>query len=108
QAEFRIMPLQHFETRLAYRLLDVQTDYREGRLQKPLAAKHRGFLNMAYNLHSGWSFDYTLNVVGKKRLPSTSVNPTTYQPATLSHVYVNMNNQCSKSFAIWTNFSIYR
>lgn len=107
QAEFRIMPLQHFETRLAYRLLDVQTDYREGRLQKPLAAKHRGFLNMAYNLHSGWSFDYTLNVVGKKRLPSTAENPTTYQLATYSDAYVTMNAQISKSFGIEKNFTIY-
>src|SRR5690606_11318619 len=45
QAEFRFMPIQHFETRMAYRLLDVQTDYQNGRQQKPLTAKHRGLVN---------------------------------------------------------------
>ncbi len=107
QAEFRFMPAQHFEARMAYRLLDVQTDYREGRLQKPLTAKHRGFVNMAYNLHSGWSFDYTLNVVGKKRLPSTLDNPVAYQLAAYSDAYVTMNAQISKSFGADKNFTLY-
>lgn len=108
QAEFRFMPAQHFETRMAYRLLDVQTDYVDnGRLQKPLTAKHRGFINMAYNLHSRWSFDYTLNVVGKKRLPSTAGNPVDYQLAAYSDAYVTMNAQISKSFGADKNFTIY-
>ncbi|NGM64740.1 TonB-dependent receptor domain-containing protein [Sphingobacterium sp. SGR-19] len=108
QAEFRFMPMQHFETRMAYRLLDVQTDYIDrGRLQKPLTAKHRGFINMAYNLHSGWSFDYTLNVVGKKRLPSTVDNPVDYQLAAYSDSYVTMNAQISKSFGADKNFTVY-
>ncbi|PRD54385.1 TonB-dependent receptor domain-containing protein [Sphingobacterium gobiense] len=107
QAEFRFMPAQHFETKMAYRLLDVQTDYRNGRLQKPLTAKHRGFVNMAYNLHSGWSFDYTLNMVGKKRLPSTVDNPIEYQLAAYSDAYVTMNAQISKSFGADKNFTVY-
>ncbi|PRD46173.1 TonB-dependent receptor domain-containing protein [Sphingobacterium haloxyli] len=107
QAEFRFMPAQHFETKMAYRLLDVQTDYRNGRLQKPLTAKHRGFVNMAYNLHSGWSFDYTLNMVGKKRLPSTVDNPIEYQLGAYSDAYVTMNAQISKSFGAEKNFTIY-
>lgn len=107
QAEFRFMPAPHFETKMAYRLLEVQTDYNNGRLQKPLTAKHRGFLNMAYNLHSGWSFDYTLNVVGKKRLPSTVDNPVEYQLAAYSDAYVTMNAQVSKSFGVDKNFTIY-
>ena len=107
QAEFRFMPAPHFETRMAYRLLDVQTDYNDGRLQKPLTAKHRGFVNMAYNLHSGWSFDYTLNVVGQKRLPSTVDNPIEYQLADYSDAYVTMNAQVSKSFGTNKNFTVY-
>lgn len=107
QAEFRFMPAQHFETRMAYRLLDVQTDYEEGRLQKPLTAKHRGFINMAYNLHSGWSFDYTLNAVGKKRLPSTVDNEAPYQLAAYSDAYVTMNAQVSRSFGADKNFTVY-
>ena len=107
QAEFRFMPAPHFETRMAYRMLDVKTDYNAGRLQKPLTAKHRGFINLAYNLHSGWSFDYTFNTVGAKRLPSTSANPTAYQLDTYSDAYITMNTQVSKSFGQSKNFTIY-
>lgn len=107
QAEWRFMPAQHFEARLAYRLLDVQTDYQAGRLSKPLVAKHRGFMNLAYNTHSGWSFDYTLNVVGPKRLPSTAANPAEFQLAARSKSYATMNAQVSKTIGKNKNFDIY-
>lgn len=107
QAEFRFMPAPHFEARMAYRLLDVQTDYKSGKLQKPLTAKHRGFINLAYNLHSGWSFDYTFNTVGSKRIPSTLSNPDQFQLAANSDAYITMNAQISKSFGVNKNFTIY-
>ncbi len=107
QADFRFMPLPHFETKFAYRLLDVQTDYQSGRLQKPLTAKHRGFMNLAYSLHSGWSFDYTLNAVGRKRLPSTVENPAAYQLQAFSESYITMNAQVSKSFGKDNNITVY-
>lgn len=107
QAEFRFMPAPHFEARMAYRLLDVETDYANGRLQKPLTAKHRGFMNLAYFLHSGWSFDYTLNTVGQKRLPSTASNPTQYQLPEYSKSYVTMNAQITKTLGKNKNFDIY-
>lgn len=107
QAEFRFMPAKHFEARFAYRLLDVQTDYTEGRLAKPLLAKHRGFMNLGYNTHGGWHFDYTLNVVGQKRLPNTSANPVEYQLAAQSPAYVTMNAQVSKTFGKNKNFDVY-
>ncbi|MHC8948100.1 TonB-dependent receptor domain-containing protein [Sphingobacterium hungaricum] len=107
QAEFRFMPAQHFEARMAYRLLDVKTDFESGQLSKPMIAKHRGFTNLAYNLHSGWSFDYTLNIVGEKRLPSTASNPQAYQLSEYSKPYVTMNAQVSKTFGKNKNFDVY-
>ncbi|HAL52155.1 MAG TPA: TonB-dependent receptor, partial [Sphingobacterium sp.] len=107
QTEFRFMPAPHFETRLAYRLLDVQTDFQSGRKTKPLLAKHRGFVNLAYNHHSGWSVDYTLNVVGQKRIPSTAENPVEYQMPTASKAYATMNAQISKTFGKEKNFTVY-
>jgi outer membrane receptor for ferrienterochelin and colicin/copper chaperone CopZ len=107
QAEFRFMPAQHFEARMAYRLLDVETDYASGRFQKPLTAKHRGFANFAYFLHSGWHFDYTFNAVGKKRLPSTADNPAPYQLPEQSQAYVTMNAQITRTFGKNKNFDIY-
>lgn len=107
QAELRFNPLPRLETRLAYRLLDVQTDFESGRNSKPLLAKHRGFTNLAYSLPSGWSFDYTLNIVGDKRIPSTIENPIAYQVPTKSNAYVTMNAQVSKDFGKHKNFTIY-
>ena len=107
QAELRFMPAPRFETRMAYRLLDVQTDYGDQRLSKPLLAKHRGFMNLAYALESGWNFDYTLNIVGQKRLPSTAANPVPYQLEEYSPAYATMNAQISKTFGASKNFDIY-
>ncbi len=98
QAEFRFMPFPHFEARTAYRFFDVKTTYGGELLQRPLVARHRGFLNLGYNTHSGgWHFDYTLNIVGQKRLPSTATNPAQYQMMDYSKSYVTMNAQISKT-----------
>ncbi|HWK58029.1 MAG TPA: TonB-dependent receptor plug domain-containing protein [Parapedobacter sp.] len=98
QTEFRFMPLPHFETRLAYRFFDVKATYGEELLQKPLVARHRGFANLAYNTHSGgWHFDYTLNITGQKRLPSTAANPVEYRMSDYSKAYITMNAQVSKT-----------
>lgn len=107
QVEFRFMPISHFEARTAYRYLDVKTDYANGRLQKPLTAKHRGFVNLAYTLDNGWSFDYTFNAVGKKRLPSTASNPVQYQLPEYAKSYVTMNAQITKTLGKDKNIDIY-
>ncbi len=99
QTEFRFMPFPHFEARTAYRFFDVKTTYGGELLQRPLVARHRGFLNLAYNTHSGgWHFDYTLNIVGQKRMPYTGSNPVEYQMIDYSKAYVTMNAQISKTF----------
>ena len=98
QTELRFMPLSHVEARMAYRFFDVKTMYSNELLQKPLVARHRGFLNLAYNTHSGgWHFDYTLNITGQKRLPSTAANPVDYQMPDYSKAYMTMNAQVSKT-----------
>ena len=108
QTELRFMPLSHFETRMAYRFFDVKTTYGNELLQKPLVARHRGFLNLAYNTHGGgWHFDYTLNVTGQKRLPSTAANPEQYRLPGYSKAYVTMNAQVSKTIGIGRPVDIY-
>lgn len=99
QTEFRFMPARHFEARMAYRFFDVKTTYKSELLERPLVARHRGFLNLAYRSHEGnWHIDYTLNIVGQKRLPSTQLNPEPYRMPTYSKTYATMNAQISKSF----------
>ncbi len=108
QTELRFMPAPHFEARMAYRFFDVKTTFGNTLLQRPLVARHRGFLNLGYNTHSGgWHFDYTMNVVGQKRLPATAANPTEYRLPDYSKAYVTMNAQVSKSFGKARPFDLY-
>lgn len=107
QTTLNFMPIRQLEARFAYRFLDVQTDYTSGRLQKPLTAKHRGFMNLAYTLPSGWSFDYTLNLTGEKRMPSTVENPVEYQVSAYSKSFATMNAQVTKSLGRNKNIAIY-
>jgi outer membrane receptor for ferrienterochelin and colicins len=64
-------------------------------LQKPLTALHRAFTNLAYEF-KGWKLDYTFNYNGRKRIPSTAMNPPVHQQASHSPAYVLMNAQVSK------------
>jgi len=96
QAELNIKPVEKFDVRLAYRFFDVKTTFSSQLLQKPLTARHRAFANLAYDL-KGWKFDYTVNYIGNKRIPSTKTNPESYRLKENSPSYVLMNAQVSKS-----------
>lgn len=96
QAELNITPVEKFDVRLAYRFFDVKTTFGDKLLQKPLTAQNRAFANLAYDIN-GWKFDYTVNYMGNKRIPSTSANPQNYQLSKTSPSYVLMNAQVSKT-----------
>ncbi|RYY45773.1 MAG: TonB-dependent receptor, partial [Chitinophagaceae bacterium] len=106
QTEINFMPVQKLDVRLAYRLFAVKTTYGNELLEKPFTARHRAFANLAYDL-SGWKLDYTLNLVGTKRLPSTSNNPDSYRLADYSPSYLTMNAQVSKSLGKKKLFDFY-
>ena len=88
--------LRRFDLRLAYRLLNVKTDYTEGLLGRPLIPRHRAFMNLAYETKTKWKFDYTVQWIGKQRLPDTSQNLPENQRKEYSDDYVLMNAQISK------------
>lgn len=103
QTQWDFTPFKNFDVRLAYKYYDVQADYLDGRREVPFMAKHRGFVNLAYatnkNKNEGfWSFDTTLNWVGKQRLPNTSTNPAEFQLPMYSESYAVLNAQISRNF----------
>lgn len=103
QTQWDFTPFRNFEVRLAYKYYDVQADYLNGRREVPFMAKHRGFVNLAYATNKNdkdgfWSFDTTLNLVGKQRLPDTSTNPAEFQLPTYSESYAVLNAQISRNF----------
>lgn len=84
QTEFNYNVFEHFDLRLAYKYYDVKTQYKSGKLVKPLTPSHRVFANVSYEtlVHedgSQWKFDATYNLLGKQRFSKTSDNPVPYQ-----------------------------
>lgn len=103
QTQWDLIPFKNFELRFAYKYYDVQADYLSGRRAVPFMAKHRGFVNAAYSTNKNdkggfWSFDTTLNIVGKQRLPDTSSNPLEFQLRAYSPSYAVLNAQISRNF----------
>jgi outer membrane receptor for ferrienterochelin and colicin len=97
--------IRRFDVRLAYRWLDVRTEYLEGLLEKPLIPRHRAFANLAYETKSKWKFDYTVQWIGEQRLPDTSQNFPQNQRGEYSDDYVLMNAQITKD--IGSKWSVY-
>ncbi len=96
QVDAEILP--RLDVRIAYRFNDVKTEYTGELLQKPLTARHRAFINLAYKTRRKWNFDFTLNRQGEKRIPSTESNPVKYQTDKTSQAYYLANTQISKKF----------
>lgn len=88
-----------FDVKIAYRYNYAASDYFKERLQRPLTSSHRAFINMAYTTKNDWAFDFTLNRIGSKRLPSTTESPANYQRPDRSPSFLLGNAQISKSFS---------
>lgn len=103
QVQWDAQPVRRFETRLAYKFYDTQTDYLSGSKELPFTARHRGFLNLAYSTLKtfegrDWSFDTTLQWVGKQRLPDTSTNPQEFQLPEYGKAHFLLSAQVSRNF----------
>lgn len=98
QAEINYQLIRKLDLRMAYRWLDVKTDYRGEMLESPLLAKHRAFVNLAYETNTKWKFDYTVQWLSRKRLPDTKLNPTDKQFGNYSPSYIQMSAQITKQF----------
>ncbi len=111
QTDFNYNLAKHFDLRFSYKFYDVYTDYKIGRLSKPLLAKNRVLANLSYQTHylnnkgSRWKFDLTWNWTGKQRLPNTSASPQEYQLAPYANPYSRFNFQVTKVFT--PQFEVY-
>ncbi len=110
QAEFNYDVLENAQLRLAYKYFDVQTDYRDGRLEKPLTPSHRIFANASAETtrkENGamWKFDTTYNWLGEQRFPSTLGNSPENRLPEFSPSVGTLNFQVTKVFS--PTFEIY-
>ena len=104
QVEFNYELAKHFNLRTAYKYYDIQTDYQYVTQERPLQAKHRFFGNLEYQTHitekgKQWKFDYTLNWLGKQRLPATISNSGLDSMPDFSPSFSLMNMQVTRIFS---------
>lgn len=105
QAEINYELVKKLDIRLAYRWLDVKTSYKNQLLEKPLIARHRAFVNMAYETYNEWKFDLTTQWISAKRLPNTILNPSNKQLSEYSPSYIQVAAQISKKIS--TKWEVY-
>ncbi len=102
---------KHLDLRLSYKYYNVVTDYKSGRLSKPLLADNRVLANISYQTHflndkgGRWKFDATWNWTGEQRLPNTSGNPEAYQLDSTVNPYNRLNFQATRVFS--KQFEVY-
>jgi len=104
QVEVNYGLLENIDVRVAYKYYDIEIDYSNGRLSKPLVPNHRFFANVGYETEkqlkgSQWKFDLTYNWIGEQRLPNTSSNPVQYQLGENAQSYSLLNAQITKVFS---------
>lgn len=105
QLQLDYSPVRKMDVRMAYRYHDVEATYNNVLKQKPLNSKHRAFINLAYTTRTKWSFDYTLQWTGSKRIPSTAGLPLEYQISESSPSFITMNLNLAKTLG--SGFEVY-
>ena len=110
QLELNYELAKNLNLRTAFKYFDISTDYKTGKLQKPLQPNNRFFVNISYETAtkdngSQWKLDLTFNNIGEQRLPDTATNPPQYQLPINSERYSLLNSQITKVFS--NKFEIY-
>ncbi|MBI1305605.1 MAG: hypothetical protein GC181_03205 [Bacteroidetes bacterium] len=104
QAQFDFTFLRRSDLRLAYRMFDVSTKYLEGRMERAMVARNRGFINFTQRTRSHWQFSSTIQMYGRQRLPGKDTSATAITNR-WSKEFVMVNLQISKE--ITSRFEAY-
>ncbi|MEQ9064357.1 MAG: TonB-dependent receptor [Vicingaceae bacterium] len=103
QVELNYELIKRLDLKLAYRFYDVKSELRQGLLDKALLARHKGFVNLAFETRKNkrfglWRFDVTTQLVGKQRIPITTTNPPVFQRDEYSSPYLLQSAQVTRVF----------
>lgn len=104
QVELNYDLKENLTTRIAYKYYDIQIDYNQGRLSKPLIPEHRFFANLSYETTakdngSQWKWHATYNYLGEQRLPNTASNSIPNQLENFANGYSLLNSQVTRVFS---------
>lgn len=86
----------------AWRVNDVKATYDGKLMQRPLMSKYKGLVTLSYATPlKKWQFDYTLQLNGGGRVPSTMDNSVENQRPDHFDPYQIMNAQVTRYFRKW-------
>ncbi len=102
QVELKFEPVNRLDVTTAIRFSDVKADINDEFQKVPYVNRYKGLVNLSYSTNMNiWQFDFTTQVNGDMRIPSTAGNPVEYQRREKSPAYAVMNAQITKRFKIW-------
>jgi outer membrane receptor for ferrienterochelin and colicin len=102
QVELKFEPISRFTATTAIRFSDVKADINDEFRTTPYVNRYKGLINLSYASNfNKWQFDFTSQLNGDMRIPSTDSNPSEYQRRKKSPSYVLLNAQVTKRFRIW-------
>lgn len=110
QVEFNYTPLNRLDLKTAYKYYNVKTQYKSGKLEKPLTPNQRIFSNISYETAPTskgglWKFDATFNWLSQQRFSSTMQSPEAYRLPQYSPSISTVNAQITKVFS--NQFELY-
>lgn len=110
QVEFNYTPLNRLDLKTAYKYYNVKTQYKSGKLEKPLTPNQRIFVNISYETAPTskgglWKFDTTFNWLSQQRFSSTMQSPEAYRLPQYSPSISTVNAQITKVFS--NQFELY-
>lgn len=101
QAEVDYEVFKNFDLRMAYKYIDAKSTYNGDLLEVPLTNKHRGLVNLAYEIkRGGWLFDFTTQYYGSSRLPDLSENNAAHFLGDYTDPYYLLLAQITKKFKL--------
>lgn len=102
QAELTYKIFKTVEMKLAYKYLDVQSNFNGTFIRDPYIAKHRFLTTFSYeSFDRKWRVNLGINRVGSKRLPQTHPHFGTDNLPLKSPAYTIINTQVTRIFKKW-------
>ena len=102
QIEASSQLFQGFDLLTAWRWNDVRMTIDGVLREKPLTSRYKGLLTASWLSRLGkWQADYTLQLNGPGRIPSTEINPEPYRRENGFKAYTVMNAQLTRNFRKW-------
>jgi outer membrane receptor for ferrienterochelin and colicins len=102
QIEASGQPVEGLDLLAAWRWNDVKMTIDGLLREKPLSSRYKGLFTASWLTHlRKWQYDYTLQLNGPGRVPSTASNPVAYIRETTFNAYTVMNAQVTRNFKKW-------